>query len=57
MQETFDLTSQFTTRGILIDPSAASLFGFVMGVEGLGSADEWRLVTLNFKSLLQKPCE
>ena len=53
----FDSTTQFTTRGILIDPSAASLFGFVMGVEGMGSTDEWRINTVNFQSLLQRPCE
>ncbi|XP_064400259.1 sortilin-like [Halichondria panicea] len=52
----FDSTTHFTTRGILIDPSAASLFGFVMGVEGMGSTDEWRINAVNFQSLLQRPC-
>lgn len=28
-----------------------------MGVEGTGDDDEWRVVTLNFLSLLKRPCE
>ena len=45
------------SRGLLFDPSAASLLGYVMGVEGTGQDDEWRVVTLNFLSLLKRPCE
>ncbi len=45
------------SRGLLFDPSAASLLGFVMGVEGTGEDDEWRVITLDFLSLLNRPCE
>ena len=40
-----------------MDPAAASLYAFVMGVEGTGKEDEWRLITLNFASLLNRKCE
>ena len=53
-----DVTGIFQlSRGLLFDPSAASLLGFVMGVEGTGEEDEWRIVTLNFRSLLKRPCK
>ncbi len=40
-----------------MDPSAASLFAFVMGVEGEGQDDEWRMITVNFGSLLSRECQ
>jgi len=53
-----DTTGVFQlNRGLVFDPSAASLYGFLMGVEGAGQDDEWRIITLNFKSLLSGPCE
>ena len=58
MQRTVDTTGVFRlSRGLLFDPSAASLLGYIMGVEGTGQQDEWRVVTLNFLSLLKRPCE
>ncbi len=58
MHRTMDTTGVFhLSRGLLFDPSAASLLGYVMGVEGTGMDDEWRVVTLNFLSLLKRPCE
>ena len=58
VQRTIDTTGVFQlSRGLLFDPSAASLLGYVMGVEGTGEEDEWRVVTLNFLSLLKRPCE
>lgn len=58
MQRTVDTTGVFQlSRGLLFDPSAASLLGYVMGVEGTGQDDEWRVVTLNFLSLLKRACE
>lgn len=57
-QKTVDTTKVFRmNRGLLFDPSAASLLGFLMGVEGTGQDDEWRIITLNFKSLLTRRCE
>lgn len=40
-----------------MDPSAASLYAFVLGVEGLGEDDMWRMVTINFGSLLDSKCK
>ena len=40
-----------------MDPRASSLTGFVMGVEGVGKDDEWRMITLNFGRLLQRKCK
>lgn len=58
VERTVDVTGVFQlSRGLLFDPSAASLLGYVMGVEGTGQDDEWRVVTLNFRSLLKRPCE
>ena len=45
------------TRGLLMDPNAASRFAFVMGVEGVGSSDTWRMISLNFGTLLRTKCE
>lgn len=44
------------TRGLLVDPSAGSLYAFVMGVEGTGDKDEWKIIALNFGSLLKRQC-
>lgn len=41
----------------MVDPSAASLYAFVLGVEGLGEEDMWRMVTINFGSLLNSKCK
>lgn len=58
MERTVDVTGYFQlSRGLLFDPSAASLLGYVMGVQGTGVDDEWRVVTLNFRSLLRRPCK
>lgn len=58
MQRRVDTTKMFQlSRGLLFDPSAASLLGYVMGVEGTGKDDEWRVITLNFFSLLKRPCK
>jgi hypothetical protein len=58
VQRTIDTTGVFQlSRGLLFDPSAASLLGYVMGVEGTGADDEWRVVTLNFLSLLKRSCK
>ena len=57
-QRVVDTTSVFQlNRGLIFDPSAASLFGFLMGVEGTGPKDEWRVITLDFVSLLKTPCK
>lgn len=57
VSRTVDTTGVFQlSRGLLFDPSAASLLGFVMGVEGTGEDDEWRVITLDFLSLLKRPC-
>ena len=56
VKEQLDSTNAFLARGLVIDPSAASLYAFVMGVEGTGVSDEWRMITINFKSLLGRKC-
>ena len=57
IQQTIDTTGVFQlTRGLLIDPSAGSLFAFVMGVEGTGEEDEWKVIALNLGSLLKRQC-
>ena len=57
MKQLLDTTKHFTMgRGLLMDPRAASLTAFVMGVEGDDKNDEWRMITLNFKGLLQRKC-
>ena len=57
VERSVDTTGVFQlNRGLVFDPSAASLYGFLMGVEGTGQDDEWRIITLNFKSLLNTPC-
>ena len=57
LQQTLDTTNVFQlTRGLLIDPSAGSLYAFVMGVEGTGVEDEWKVIALNFGSLLTRRC-
>ena len=40
-----------------MDPSAASLYAFVMGVEGTDADDEWRMITVNFGSLFARACK
>ena len=58
MKKLLDTTQAFSLgRGLLMDPRASSLTAFVMGVEGVGADDEWRMITLNFKRLLQRKCE
>ena len=58
VKRTVDTTGVFNlSRGLLFDPSAASLLGFLMGIEGTGRDDEWRIVTFNFASLLKRTCE
>ena len=58
MKQLLDTTEFFSlSRGLLMDPRASSLTAFVMGVEGNGAGDEWRMITLNFKRLLQRKCE
>lgn len=58
VKQQLDSTSVFSlTRGLLMDPSAASRFAFVMGVEGVGSSDTWRMISLNFGTLLRTKCE
>lgn len=39
-----------------MDPSAGSLYAFVMGVEGTGEKDEWKVIAINFRSLLHRQC-
>ena len=57
VRKTLDTAEVFElSRGLLIDPSAASLYGFVMGVEGTAEDDEWRVITIYFKSLLKRQC-
>lgn len=57
LRQTIDTTNVFQlTRGLLIDPSAGSLYAFVMGVEGTGDEDEWKVIALNFGSLLTRQC-
>lgn len=57
MKQLLDTTPAFSlSRGLLMDPRASSLTAFVMGVEGEGVSDEWRMVTLNFGRLLQRKC-
>ena len=58
VKQLLDTTQAFSlSRGLLMDPRASSLTAFVMGVEGEGVSDEWRMITLNFKGLLQRKCE
>lgn len=40
-----------------MDPEAASLYAFALGLEGTSSDDSWRLVAINFHSILSTPCE
>ena len=57
LQRTLDTTNVFQlSRGLLVDPSAGSLYAFVMGVEGTGEKDEWKVIALNFRSLLHRQC-
>lgn len=57
VERTVDTTGVFQlNRGLVFDPSAASLYGFLMGVEGTSQDDEWRFISLDFKSLLRNPC-
>ena len=57
VKQVLDTTHAFSlSRGLLMDPRASSLTAFVMGVEGEGAGDEWRMITLNFKRLLQRKC-
>lgn len=57
-RELLDSSSVFRqARGLMVDPSAASLYAFVLGVEGLGEDDMWRMVTINFGSLLDSKCQ
>lgn len=57
LQQTLDTTNAFQlTRGLLIDPSAGSFYAFVMGVEGTGDNDEWKVIAINFGSLLKRQC-
>jgi len=40
-----------------VDPTAASRYTFVMGVEGVKTEDAWRVIALNFGSLLRTKCQ
>ena len=58
VKQLLDTTEFFSlSRGLLMDPRASSLTAFMMGVEGNETGDEWRMITLNFKRLLQRKCE
>ncbi|CAI7994086.1 Sortilin [Geodia barretti] len=57
VKQLLDTTEFFSlSRGLLMDPRASSLTAFMMGVEGNETGDEWRMITLNFKRLLQRKC-
>ena len=58
VRQELDSTGVFSlNRGLLVDPTAASRYTFVMGVEGVEVEDAWRVIALNFGSLLRTKCE
>ena len=40
-----------------MDPNATSLYAFALGLEGNGEGDAWRLIAINFGSVLTAPCK
>ena len=57
-KEELDTTGYFSlTKGLLIDPKATSLYAFALGLEGNDDDDQWRLIAINFESILTSPCE
>ncbi len=40
-----------------MDPKTSSLYAFALGLEGNGDNDAWKLVAINFGSILSSPCE
>ena len=56
--EQLDTTNYFSvTRGLLMDPEGASMYAFALGLEGTSTDDSWRLVAINFYSVLATPCK
>lgn len=53
-----DTTGAFkVTKGLLMDPQGLGLYAFALGLEGSSSDDMWRLIAVDFKSILQSPCK
>ena len=55
--EKIDLSEHFKlSKGLLMDPATASLYAFALGLEGNNDNDPWRLIAINFGSILGSPC-
>lgn len=39
-----------------MDPAAASLYALALGLEGINDNDAWRLIGINFGSILGSSC-
>ncbi len=39
-----------------MDPRTTSLYAFALGLEGNNEDDAWRLIAINFGSILSSPC-
>lgn len=56
-KEQLDTTGYFSlTKGLLMDPKATSLYAFALGLEGNNDDDQWRLIAINFESILVSRC-
>lgn len=55
--EDIDTTGSFkVTKGLLMDPLGLGMFAFALGLEGTGIDDMWRLIAIDFHSILDSPC-
>ena len=56
--EDLDTTGSFkVTKGLLMDPLGLGMFAFALGLEGTDINDMWRLIAINFHSVLDSPCK
>lgn len=56
--EDLDTTGSFkVTKGLLMDPQGFGLFAFALGLEGISVNDMWRLIAIDFHSILNSPCK
>ena len=56
--EDIDTTGSFkVTKGLLMDPLGLGMFAFALGLEGTDIDDMWRLIAIDFHSILDSPCE
>ncbi|XP_003384999.1 PREDICTED: sortilin-like [Amphimedon queenslandica] len=55
--EDIDTTGSFkVTKGLLMDPLGLGMFAFALGLEGTDINDMWRLIAIDFHSILDSPC-